>query len=83
MELQVGRAYRAKKPAQAGSFLNSYYNDRQILWMSGDGSIVQYDGPAVGHGRKYPKVTREAFEKWASHDVTDQLPESSWQRWDK
>jgi len=74
MELEVGRCYRAKRPSMSGF----YVNDRMILHISLSGEFVQYDSPSVAHGRKYPTVTREKFEKWASHDVTDELPKGGW-----
>ncbi len=83
MELQVGKVYRAKKPLPAGTMFSQFFNDRQIVWMSLDGQIIQYDGPAVAIGRRLPKVTREKFEKWAEIDVTDTLPKGEWAKWDK
>lgn len=77
-DLKVGRVYRAKKPAMANGLL---VNDRQIKWISMDGSIVQYDGPSVAFGRHYPKVKREVFEKWADRDVTDELPPDEFMGW--
>lgn len=76
MEFKVGCVYRAKKPSTVGVF--RYLNDRQILWM--DDVTIQYDSPAVGFGRKFPKVSREKFEKWAGSEVTDQLPKGEWAR---
>lgn len=73
MDIQKGRVYRAKKPANCGG----YYNDRQVLYLSD--SVVQYDGPAVANGRRYPKVARDVFERWAGEDVTDKLPDGDWQ----
>lgn len=78
MELKIGRTYRAKNPAPAGT---GYFNDRQILWMDSLGQTIQYDGPAVAFGRKYPKISREQFVKWVDRDVTDELPPGEWQRW--
>lgn len=42
---------------------------------------VQYDGPAVTTGRSYPIIAITDFLKWASHDVTELLPENGWQAW--
>ena len=75
MEIQRGRTYRAKKPGNA----SGYYNDRQVLYVSAES--VQYDGPAVGFGQKYPTVPRAKFEAWAGEDVTDKLPVGEWQRY--
>lgn len=72
MDIKVGRIYRAKKPANCGGLCN----DRQVLFANA--FSVQYDGPAVAHGRNYPKVARDVFEKWAGADVTDELPEGEW-----
>ncbi len=76
LTLVVGRTYRAKKPACAQGLVN----DRTIKWMSSYGD-VQYDGPAVAHGRHYPKVTKDAFLKWADRDVTDELPPQEYATW--
>lgn len=75
VELVHGRTYRAKKPANSGGLVN----DRCIVYI--DARIVQYDGPAVGFGRHYPKVDRAKFEAWAGTDVTDSLPKSEWASW--
>lgn len=80
LQLTVGRTYRAKTPRVAGTLFNQLYNDRTIKWIGRDS--VQYDGPSVKFGRKYPTVTRDQFTKWASHDVTDQLPPGEYQPWD-
>jgi hypothetical protein len=77
LTLTVGRTYRAKKPANSRGLVN----DRTILWIDSLGTVVQYDGPAVGMGRHYPKVSREDFLKWASRDVTDELPEGEYANW--
>lgn len=74
-DLQVGRCYRAKRPARIGLF-PSLINDRQIKWIGGD--QVQYDSPSVKDGRRYPVVKIEAFLKWADRDVTDELPKGQW-----
>ena len=78
MDLVVGRVYRAKKPAMGNGFL---VNDRVITWISSGGEHVQYDGPSVAMGRRFPTVLRGAFEKWASHDVTDELPKDAFMGW--
>lgn len=78
IELKIGRCYRAKKPRPVGQF-TSCANDRQILRITAD--RVQYDGPCVHAGRKYPSVSKEEFLEWASHDVTDELPPGEWQSW--
>jgi hypothetical protein len=75
LELKRGRIYRAKKPANSSGLVN----DRQILYI--DDFCVQYDGPAVGFGRHYPKVERAKFEAWAGADVTDSLPKGEWASW--
>lgn len=76
--LKVNRCYRAKKPRPAGQFV-SYVNDRQIVRLGVN--TVQYDGPAVHSGRRYPIISKEEFLEWASHDVTDHLPPGEWQLW--
>lgn len=80
LTLSVGRVYRAKKPGviHTGFLQPSLINDRVILHISEE--FVQYDGPAVGLGRRFPRVTKEAFLKWAGQDVTDQLPKGKWEQ---
>jgi hypothetical protein len=75
MDIQRGRIYRAKKPANS----RGLFNDRQVLYVTEQ--VVQYDGPAVGFGRHYPTVTREQFEAWAGEDVTDKMPKGEWMDW--
>lgn len=78
-ELKVGRTYCAKKPGKIHQFGGrALLNDRQIKWISSDRSIVQYDGPAVANGRYLPRVTMEAFLKWADRDVTELSPARHW-----
>lgn len=79
LELKVGRTYRAKKPAPSDASRAALVNDRTVIWV---GEFdVQYDGPAVAIGRKLPRVSKEAFLKWADRDVTDELPEDSYALW--
>ena len=79
LKLQVGRTYRAKKPGKAGDAWKPLINDRTIKWI---GSCeVQYDGPSVARGRHYPKVPIAKFLAWASHDVTDELPDQEYAAW--
>ena len=79
LELKVGRTYRAKRPRANGWLFNPLVNDRTIMWI---GLLeVQYDGPSVAFGRNYPRVTIEAFRKWADRDVTDELPPRDWAPW--
>ncbi|QOV06313.1 hypothetical protein CPT_Maja_093 [Burkholderia phage Maja] len=83
IELKVGQVWRAKRPKVAGPFFAPLVNDRQIVWIDSLGMTVQYDSPSVAQGRHYPKVSREAFEKWAGREVSGELPENGdWQKWD-
>lgn len=75
MELKVGRTYRAKKPGHSQELVN----DRTIKWIGLE--EVQYDGPAVAFGRRYPKVSREKFLAWAGSDVTEELPQNEYETW--
>lgn len=72
-DIQVGKTYRAKRPVQ---YLFGDYNDRTVIWMGANGT-VQYDGPAVKIGQKYPSVSMEKFLKWASHEVVEGESNSS------
>ncbi|MGF6440733.1 hypothetical protein [Paraburkholderia youngii] len=73
----VGQVWRAKKPANSGGLVN----DRVILHINFLGAI-QYDGPSVPRGRRYPTVSGETFEKWAGRQVKDELTEGEWATWD-
>lgn len=81
MKIEVGRVYRAKKPA--GIWVSfpptRLVNDRKVLWADED--TVQYDGPAVKLGHRYPKVPKDKFVAWASHDCTDELPQGEYAEW--
>lgn len=55
--LRVGKVYTSRKGSR------SPY--RVIIWISADGEKVQYDGPAVRWGQRFPVVSRAAFLKWA------------------
>lgn len=73
----VGQVWRAKRPDNA----NGFVNDRVILHINFLGHI-QYDGPSVNFGRKYPMVNPATFEKWAGREVKAELPKDEWQPWD-
>lgn len=77
MEIKIGRTYRAKTPRNSRGLVN----DRTVIWIDAFGTTIQYDGPSVGYGRHYPKVSREAFEAWADRDVTDELPKGEYESW--
>ena len=79
LTLTVGRTYRAKRPANSGGLVN----DRLIIWKSQDGSLVQYDGPAVRLGATYPKVTSDKFSEWAGEDVPHLYDkgDTDWETW--
>lgn len=81
LELKIGRTYRAKKPAKAGDWRGPLINDRTIKWIGFE--EVQYDGPSVKIGARYPKVSMEKFLSWADRDVTDELPEGEYAKWVK
>lgn len=77
-EIKAGHCYEAKKPAFANG---SYFNDRQVKWISQDRSVVQYDGPAVANGRHFPTTSMEKFLKWVGRDVTAIMPPGEWRDW--
>ena len=79
-DLAIGKTYRAKKPARTGGILYTFVNDRQIMWVSADFAHVQYDSAALPNGRHYPRVTMEAFLKWASHEVQLER-QDEWMKW--
>ena len=77
IELIVGHVYEAKRPKSVGMF-EPLINDRQIKWIGFE--EVQYDSPTVGLGRRYPRVSKEAFLKWAARDITKEMPPDEWRR---
>ena len=79
LEIKVGHTYRAKRPRPAGTIISPLVNDRTVTWFSR--SHVQYDSPSVSFGRHYPTVTIQKFRSWASHDVTDELPQGEYAPW--
>lgn len=81
LDLRIGRTYRAKKPARTGDALTPLINDRTVVWLSSDKTIVQYDGPAVVPGRHLPRVQADVFTRWAGRDVSDELPAGLYAAW--
>ncbi|WP_438288801.1 hypothetical protein [Burkholderia pseudomallei] len=81
-DFRRGQVWRAKRPKASGEFFAPLINDRQIIWIDSLGTTIQYDSPSVAPGRHYPKVSREAFEKWAGREVTSELMPGYWQKWD-
>ena len=77
IELIVGHVYEAKRPKSVGLF-EPLMNDRQIKWIGF--AEVQYDSPTVGFGRSYPRISKEAFLKWAARDITKEMPPGEWRR---
>jgi hypothetical protein len=73
LPLIAGHVYEAKTPRLAAS---GFINDRQIVWVGIE--EVQYDGPTVRLGSRYPRVTHEQFREWAGRDITDEMPEEDW-----
>jgi len=64
-DLVVGATFRAKNPRRVlGTGEN---NDRTIIWRGRE--TLQYDGPAVRNGSRYPTVRFDAFLKWADRRV--------------
>nr|WP_189657362.1 hypothetical protein [Pseudomonas peradeniyensis] len=75
--MKRGRTYRGKKPSCVRSC--GLVNDRTVIYIGID--EVQYDGPSVAPGRKYPRVPISKFLEWAGHDVTDDLPPGKYAPW--
>lgn len=75
MELIVGHTYEAKRPKKIG-VVDPLMDDRMIVWIGL--AEVQYDSPSVRFGRRLPKVSKEAFLRWAGRDVTNEMPRSEW-----
>ena len=59
--LKVGEVYPSRKGSRSP--------DRYIMWISPDGTKVQYDGDAVRRGQHYPTTTGDAFAKWAGIEL--------------
>jgi len=80
-DVKVGRVYRAKKPKAVG-ILMRYYDDRLITWVSTMKDQIQYDGPTVRMGSKYPTISMKSFLRWANADVTEHIPKNDWQEYE-
>lgn len=75
MELIANHTYEAKRPKAVG-LAHPLADDRMIVWV---GELeVQYDSPSVRLGRRLPKVSKEAFLRWAKRDITDEMPKGEW-----
>lgn len=75
MELIVNHTYEAKRPKTVG-LIDPLVDDRMIVWI---GMLeVQYDSPSVRFGQRLPKVSKEAFLRWAKRDITDEMPKGEW-----
>jgi hypothetical protein len=68
LKIEAGKCYRSKKPVKC---LDGGFNDRRVLWVSHDGSKVQYDSPTIGQNRHYPTIVLEKFLKWAGKEITN------------
>lgn len=79
IKLEVGRTYRAKKPRPVSCGFDRVVNDRTVLFVGA--FEVQYDSPAVGNGRHYPRMSIEKFCQWCDRDVTAELPPGDWASW--
>lgn len=76
MQLVDRRTYRGKHPEKRGG----YVNDRTIVSINTPLALIRY----MSHGFYRPIwSTRESFETWASHDVTDQLPAGCYMTWEQ
>lgn len=67
-DIKPGRTYRGKRFRQ--SIFGTANNDRTVIWIDSLGWELQYDSDTVALGRNYPKVTVEAFARWAKADVS-------------
>jgi len=76
-KFEVGQIWRAKTPRNVAGLVN----DRVIRYVGMYN--VQYDGPSVANGRKYPLMKFEDFEKWAGRLLDpSELPPGTWAEWD-
>ncbi len=78
-QVKVGCTFAAKKPRTVNPFA-PLLDDRQVLYVDHVDGIVQYDSPTVRRGAKYPKVSMDAFLRWAGEDVTSKMPKGEWRR---
>ncbi len=78
MEIKLNHIYRAKNPRKVTQLFRHFFNDREVIYISQNRQVVQYDSPSLKNGSKYPKVSMEKFLKWAGSDVTDITPKNEW-----
>lgn len=59
-DIQVGKVYIPKKRRYALAF-----EDRLVVWINKDRTMIQYDSDTIRNGRHYPIISMERFLKWA------------------
>lgn len=68
-DLVLGVMYRGKNPRNIATIFRDVYDDRILVWLSPDRTVLQYDGPGVPKGMHTPTVKTEDFLAWVSHAV--------------
>jgi len=68
-DIKPGRCFEAKRPKKYSTLDGTFYDDRQVSWVSSDLSRIQYDSPTVRNGRRFPTTDMEKFLKWVGRDV--------------
>jgi hypothetical protein len=65
-DIQIGKTYRAKRFRKS---IFGFNNDRRILWISENRTMIQYDSDTVADGRLFPIISMEQFLKWVKCEV--------------
>lgn len=73
-----GRCFEANKRRNYATMDGTFYDDRQVAWVSSDRTRVQYDSPMARPGRRLPVMNMEKFLKWAGKDVSALMPRGKW-----
>lgn len=66
-ELELGALYRAKQPHTISGIFRDTLDDRVIVWIGNDRTVLQYNGPGVQ--KQNQTITFEKFLQWASHKI--------------
>ena len=77
MQLVDRRTYRGKEPKPTA---NGFVDDRTITYVSSWSNAIGYTSPAFAGTRR---ILAQTFLKWASHDVTEQLPAGCYMTWEQ
>ena len=62
--------YSDKQPQKIQTIVRDVLDDRIIVWINTDRTVLQYNGPEVAKDTGNQTISVEKFLTWASHKVT-------------